>query len=381
MDLQWSDEQTHLRDEIAKFARDELNHGLIERDRAGEFNRDGWLKCARMGVHGLPVPTEFGGLGMDALTTVGVLESLGYGCQDNGLVFSINAHMWTLEMPVLGFGTPEQKKKFLPKLVSGEMIGANAMSEPNSGSDAYAMATTAKKRGDVYLLNGSKVFCSNGPIADVYLAFANVDPSLGPNGVTGFLVERNSPGLSLGKHTEKMGLRTSPMSEVFFEDCEVPEANRLGREGAGKMLFADSMSWERGCILASAVGTMRRLLEKSIAYAKEREQFGQPIGKFQMVQAKIVDMKMRLDAARALLYRAAWQKSQRKSVYLEAAMAKMVISESWIECARHAMQIHGGYGYTVEYEIERELRDALGSTLYSGTSEIQRTIIASLMGL
>ncbi len=381
MDFSWSDEQTRLRESIAEFARAELNDDLAERDKTGEFHREGWKKCARMGVHGLPVPVAYGGLGMDALTTVGVLESLGYGCEDNGLVFSINAHMWTLETPIMGFGSDEQKKKFLPKLTSGEWIGANAMSEPGSGSDAYSIATTATKKGDVYLLNGSKVFCSNGPVADVYLAFANVDPALGANGVTGFLVERTSPGLSLGKHTEKMGLRTSPMCEVFFEDCEVPEANRLGREGAGKMLFADSMSWERGCILASAVGTMRRLMETSIAYANAREQFGQSIGKFQMVQSKLVDMKLRLDSARAFLYQSAYQKSRGKSVYLEAAMAKLYISESWIECARHALQIHGGYGYTVEYKIERELRDALASTLFSGTSEIQRTIIASLMGL
>ena len=381
MDFSWSEEQTQLRESIAKFASEELNDGIIERDQKGEFNRDGWNKCAAMGVHGLPVPVEYGGMGMDALTTVGVLESLGYGCQDNGLVFSINAHMWTLETPLMGFGTEEQKKKFLPRLCSGELIGANAMSEPNSGSDAYSIATTAKKKGDSYVLNGGKVFVSNGPVADIYLAFANVDPSLGPNGVTGFLVERNSPGLSLGKHTHKMGIRTSPMCEVFFEDCVVPEANRLGREGAGKMLFADSMSWERGCILAGAVGAMRRLLETSIRYANEREQFGQPIGKFQLISSKIVDMKIRLETARGLLYQSAWQKSRGRSVYLEAALAKLYISESWIECARHALQIHGGYGYMVEYGVERELRDALASTLYSGTSEIQRTIIGPLLGL
>jgi L-prolyl-PCP dehydrogenase len=381
MDLSWSDEQTQLRESIATFAREELNEGIIERDQKGEFNREGWKKCAAMGVHGLPVPVEYGGMGMDALTTVGVLESLGYGCEDNGLVFSINAHMWTLETPLMGFGTEEQKRKYLPKLCSGELIGANAMSEPNAGSDAYSIATTATKKGDTYVLKGSKVFVSNGPVADIYLVFANVDPALGPNGVTGFLVERAMPGLSLGKHTIKMGIRTSPMCEVYFDDCPVPEANRLGREGAGKMLFADSMSWERGCILAGAVGAMRRLLETSIRYAKEREQFGQPIGKFQLVASKIVDMKIRLETARALLYQSAWQKSRGKSVYLEAAMAKLYISESWIECARAALQVHGGYGYMVEYGIERELRDALASTLYSGTSEIQRTIIAPLLGL
>ena len=381
MDFSWSKEQKELRDSVAKFAREELNDGLIERDQKGEFNHEGWKKCAAMGIHGLPVPVEYGGMGMDALTTVGVLESLGYGCEDNGLCFSINAHMWTLETPLMGFGTEEQKQRYLPRLCSGELIGANAMSEPDSGSDAYSIATTATKKGDHYILKGSKVFVSNGPVADVYLVFANVDPALGPKGVTGFLVDRNTTGLSLGKHTVKMGIRTSPMCELFFDECAVPEANRLGREGAGQMLFADSMSWERGCILASAVGAMQRLLETSIKYANEREQFGQPIGKFQLIASKIVDMKIRLETARALLYKSAWQKSRGRSVYLEAAMAKLYISESWIECARHAMQVHGGYGYMVEYKIERELRDALASTLYSGTSEIQRTIIAPLLGL
>jgi alkylation response protein AidB-like acyl-CoA dehydrogenase len=381
MDFSWSKEQKELRESVAKFAREELNDGLTERDQNGEFNHDGWKKCAAMGIHGLPVPAAYGGMGMDALTTVGVLESLGYGCEDNGLCFSINAHMWTLETPLMGFGTEEQKQRYLPRLCSGELIGANAMSEPGSGSDAYSIATTATKKGGHYVLKGSKVFVSNGPVANVYLVFANVDPALGPKGVTGFLVDRDTPGLSLGKHTVKMGIRTSPMCELFFDECAVPEANRLGREGAGQMLFADSMSWERGCILASAVGAMQRLLEVSVKYANEREQFGQPIGKFQLIASKVVDMKIRLETARALLYKSAWQKSRGRSVYLEAAMAKLYISESWIESARDAMQIHGGYGYMVEYKVERELRDALASTLYSGTSEIQRTIIAPLLGL
>lgn len=381
MDFTWSDEQKHFRESVATFAREQLNPGLIERDKKGEFNRAGWNQCAEMGIHGLPVPKEYGGMGLDALTTVGVLESLGYGCRDNGLVFSINAHMWTLETPLMGFGDEEQKKRYLPRLCSGELIGANAMSEPNAGSDAYGITTTARRQGDTYLLDGSKVFVSNGPVADLYLVYATVDPALGANGVTGFLVEKDTPGLSVGAPTAKMGLKTSPMSELYLDGCEVPERNRLGREGAGKMLFADSMTWERGCILAGAVGAMERLLETSIRYAKEREQFGQPIGKFQLVASRIVDMKLRLETSRALLYKAAWLKSKGRSVYLEAAMAKLHISESWIACARDAMQIHGGYGYMVEYEIERELRDALASTLYSGTSEIQRTIIAPLLGV
>lgn len=381
MDFSWSEEQTGMRDSVEKFARAELNTGYAAREKLGEFNREGWKKCAEIGIHGMPVPEQYGGMGMDALTTMGVLESLGLGCRDNGLVFSINAHMWTLEIPLLNFGTEAQKSRYLPRLCRGELIGANAMSEPNSGSDAYSLSTTAEKRGDRYVLNGGKVFVTNGPIADLCIVYATVDRAKGPNGVSAFLVERGAAGLSYGAHTEKMGLRTSPMCELFFDNCEVSEENRLGREGAGKNLFTDSMTWERSCILASAVGAQQRILETCIRYASERKQFGQSIGKFQLVASKIVDMKIRLETSRALLYRAGWLKSRGKSIFLEAAMAKLHISESWIQTARDAIQIHGGYGYMAEYEIERELRDAVSSTLYSGTSEIQRLIIGPLLGL
>ena len=381
MDFGWSDEQALLRDTIAAFARDELNDGLIEREARGEFNRAGWRRCAEMGVHGLPVPTEYGGMGLDALTTMGVLESLGYGCKDNGLVFSINAHMWTLEMPLLGFGTDAQKERWLPRLCSGELIGANAMSEPGSGSDAYGLTTRADRRGDRYVLSGSKVFVSNGPVADLYLVFATVDPAKGPNGVSAFLVERDSPGLTVGAPVHKMGLRTSPMCELFFDGCEVPADNLLGREGAGKNLFTDSMTWERSCILASGVGAMQRLLDTCVRYANGRKQFGQPIAKFQLVASRLVDMKLRLETSRALLYQAGWMKTRGRSIFLEAALAKLHISESWVACAQDAVQIHGGYGYMTEYEVERELRDATASRLYSGTSEIQRMIIAPLLSV
>jgi len=381
MDFAWSDEQAGMRASIAKFARAELSNGYPEREKHGEFNREGWKKCAAMGIHGLPVPEQYGGMGMDALTTVGVLESLGYGCVDNGLVFSINAHMWTLEIPLLHFGTDAQKNRFLPLLCRGDLIGANAMSEPGSGSDAYSLTTTAEKRAGHYVLNGSKVFVTNGPLADLFIVYATVDRSKGPNGVSAFLVEKGAPGFSFGAPTQKMGLKTSPMCELYFDNCEVPEENRLGREGAGKNLFTDSMTWERGCILAGAVGTMQRILETCIRYAAERRQFGQSIGKFQLIASKIVDMKIRLETSRALLYQAGWLKSKGKSTFLEAAMAKLHISESYVQTAQEAIQIHGGYGYMAEYEMERELRDAISSKLYSGTSEIQRLIIAPLLGL
>ncbi len=381
MDFSWTKQQTELRDAIRAFARGSLNEGLVERDREGIFNRAGWDACAKMGIHGLCVPEEYGGLGFDALTTVGALEALGEGSRDNGLSFSINAHMWTAEMPLLAFGTPEQKAKYLPRLVSGEWIGGNAMSEPGSGSDAYSLRTTAIRQGDHYVLNGSKTFISNGNVADLLLVFATVDPAKGARGVSAFLVEKGTSGLQVGKKLDKMGMRTSPMAELFFDDLRVPVENRLGKEGAGKNLFTDSMTWERGCILAPAVGAMQRLLDACLAYSRQRKQFGESIGNFQLVASKLVDMKLRVETARSLLYQAAWKKDQGKSIFLEAALAKLWISESWVACAQEAIQIHGGYGYMTEYEIERELRDATGSKLYSGTSEIQRTIIAPLLSV
>jgi len=381
VDFAWSEEQTQFRQAAEDFARAQLNDDLLGRDRRGEFNRAGWNKCAEFGIQGLPIPKEYGGMGSDPLTTVGVLESLGHGCKDNGLVFSINAHLWTLEIPLRDFGNEEQKRRYLPRLCGGELVGGNAMSEPGSGSDAYSLRTTAVRRGDRYLINGSKVFVTNGPVGDLFVVFATVDRAKGPNGISGFLIEKGFPGFTVGRKLEKMGLRTSPMAELFFENCEVPVENRLGREGSGQGLFTHSMTWERSCILASAVGAMERLLQVSIRYAKERKQFGQSIGKFQLVATKIVNMKMRLEEARAALYRTAWLRGMGRSVFLEAALTKLTISENWVKCAEDAIQIHGGYGYMSEFEVERELRDALGSKLYSGTSEIQRMIVASLLGL
>jgi len=381
VDFSWTEEQTQLREMIIKFAQKELNKDLIERDKKEEFSFEAWKKCGEFGIPGLPVPKEYGGTDADVLTTIYALESLGYACKDNGLVFSINAHMWTCEMPILTFGTEEQKKKYLPKLCSGEFIGGNAMTEPGSGSDAYSLRTTAERKGDRYILNGSKMFATNGPIADVMLVFATVDRSKGAYGVTGFLVEKGFPGFSVSAKIGKMGLRTSPLGELILENCEVPVENRLGREGAGVAMFSHSMEWERGCILASAVGAMERQLETCVQYAKRRQQFGQPIGKFQLVASKFVDMKIRLETARSLLYKVGWLKKMGRSVFMEAAMAKLYISESWVQSCLDAIQIHGGYGYTTEFELERELRDAVGSKLYSGTSEIQRLVIAQFMGL
>jgi hypothetical protein len=255
------------------------------------------------------------------------------------------------------------------------------MSEPNSGSDAYGLQTRAVEQGDTYVLNGAKMFVTNAPEADVFVVFATVDPGKKMWGVTAFLVERNTPGLTVSSPIHKLGLRTSPMAEVHFEDVAIPKANMLGRIGQGPAIFGNSMGWERACILGSAVGAMDHQLESSLEYVKTRRQFGKSVGDFQLVASRIVDMKMRLETSRLLLYRAAWSHREGGMPPLEAAMAKLYISEASVQSALDAIQIRGGYGYMKEYEVERDLRDAVGSRLYSGTSEIQRLIVARGLGL
>jgi alkylation response protein AidB-like acyl-CoA dehydrogenase len=381
VDFSWTDSQIQLRDAVVQFARKELNADMVARDRDEDFNRAGWKKCGEFGVQGLPVPERYGGRGADVLTTLYALEGLGYGCRDNGLVFALHAHMWSGAMPVVTFGTDAQKEKYLPGMCNGDLVGGNAMSEPGSGSDAFSLQATAEKRGDRYCLNGKKVFITNGPAADVLVVFATVDAAKKAYGVTAFLVERGARGLTMSEKVPKMGLRTVHMGRMTLEDCEVPAENRLGKEGAGVAVFTHAMEWERALIMSSAVGAMERQLEACVRYAKQRRQFDQPIGKFQLVSSKLVDMKLRLETARSLLYKVGWLKGRGKSVLMESAMAKLHVSECWVQSCLDAMQIHGGSGYLTETEVERDLRDALASRVYSGTSEIQRQIIAQFMGL
>ena len=381
MDFSWTDEQSELFEAISKFASSNLGKDIIERDRNGVFDKAGWQHCANMGIQGLCVPEEYGGLGLDFLTTAGVMERLGYTCRDNGLLFSINAHMWTVALPIAEFGTEEQKQKYLPGLCDGSLIGANGTSENSSGSDAYSMSTTATKNGDHYILRGAKTWVTNGPIADVYVVYASVDKGKGVHGISAFIVDKETPGFSVSKTFEKMGLKTSPMSELFFDDCIVPAENLLGKEGMGSALFTYSMVGERGSILASAVGSMQYLLTECISHAKQRRQFGQSIGRFQSVANKIVDMKLAHETSQSLLYRSSWERDRRKRAVLESAMTKLHISESWVDCCQHAVQIFGAMGYMVEQGLERELSDSLAGKLYSGTSEIQRNLIASMLKL
>jgi L-prolyl-PCP dehydrogenase len=381
MEFSLSAEQRELKQAAAAFASAKLNQDLAKREEEGEFPAEAWQACAEFGIQGMPVPADLGGGGSDILTTVLVMEALGYGCHDNGLIFSLNAQMWSLELPLVKFGTPAQQQAYLPGLVSGDLIGVHAMTEPDSGSDAFSMRTRAKRAGDDYILNGTKLYITNAPVADVMLVFAADPGRPKPAGISAFLVDKGTPGFTVSRKMEKMGLRTSPMGEVVLADCVVPAEKRLGPEGAGMAIFNSSMGWERSCILAGAVGAMQRQLETCVAYARARKQFGQPIGKFQSVAGKVADMYLRLEAARLLVYQAAWLAQQGRPALSEAAAAKLFTSEAWIQSSLDAIQIHGAYGYMKEAGIERDLRDAVAGTIYSGTSEIQRVILSRMLGL
>jgi alkylation response protein AidB-like acyl-CoA dehydrogenase len=381
MDLELSEQQQKLQDEAIRFARQHLNDNIINRDHSGDFSRELWQRCADFGLLNLVVPEEYGGAGLGLSDVIAVMEGLGFGGRDQGLLFSVNAHLWTNTIPILRYGTEEQKQQYIRPLSDGTLIGANGASEPEAGSDVFSMKTRAEQRGDHYILNGTKMFVTNAPVADLFVVYATLNPELGPMGITGFIVERNTPGLKIGRALEKMGLRTSPMAELILEDCKIPVINRLGREGRGMEVFECSMEWERGCILANCLGLMRRQLEECIAYARTRKQFGQPISKFQSVANVLVTMKIRLDTCRPLVYRIGSLKELNRPTLMESAIAKVHVSESYVQSCLDAVRVFGGYGYMTEQGLERDLRDSVGSLLYSGTSDIQRNIIARCLRL
>lgn len=382
MDFAYSEEQKLLRDSTLRFAGNELNERIAERDRDQAFPRGLWKKCAEIGLQGLPVPESHGGTGLDPLSCAVVLEALGHGCKDGGLVFSLCAHLLACVVPLWRHGSDDQKARVLPGLCSGDLVGAHAITEPGSGSDTFAMGTRAVRDGDGWRINGTKTFISNGPIADVAVVFAVTDADKGYHGgITAFVLEKGMPGFATGQKFEKLGLRTSPVGELIFTDLRVPDSAVLGQVGGGSAVFATAMDWERCLLVATHVGAMERLLETTVAYVRTRHQFGQSIGKFQAVSHRIADMKVALEAARLLAYRAAWCLEHQRSASLDASIAKLFVSESLLQVALDAVHLHGGYGFMVEYEVERALRDAVGSTIYSGTSEMQRGIIARWLGL
>lgn len=383
MDFSWSQAHLDYKSQVIEFAQQNLNDDVIAMDNQSQFPVEKWKKCADFGIQGLSIPKKYGGSHeeFDLMRAVLAMEGLGYGCVDNGLAFGLNAQMWTVQMPLYHFGNEEQRQKYLPGLCRGEIIGAHALTEPEAGSDVFSLQMTAEKTEGGFILNGKKRYITLAPIADVALIFANINPKLGKWGMTAFLVEKGSPGFVAKPMQEKMGMRTVPIGEFELNNCFVTEANRLGKTGAGFSIMNHSLEYDRCCILASQLGAMERQLETTIAYVKERKQFGQSIGKFQSVSNRIADMKLRLETSRLLLYKVAWLKSQGKSAMMEAAMLKLHLGESFLTSSIDAIRSHGGKGYLTEYGVERDLRDAMGGVLYAGTSDIQRNIIARLLGI
>ncbi len=375
------EEQRALQRSIVEFATAQLGHELQRADHEALFSREDWQSCAKVGLLGIPVPVEHGGLGAPAITAAAAMEGLGYACADNGLIFSLNAHMWACEMPIVHFGSDEQKQRWLPGLCDGSLIAAHGITEPESGSDAFALRTTARKVADGWVLNGSKTFVTNAPDSDLFVVFATTDRSLGFAGLCAFVLERESPGLQVGPPLPKMGLRTSHLGELFFGDCHLPDDALLGEPGGGMAIFNSSMRWERSLILAASVGTMRRQLERCVAYARERTQFGAPVGSFQAISHKLADMRLRLQTSHLMLYRMAALLDAGAATDLDASMTKLHLSEALVQSSLDSLQIHGGTGYVTETGIEREVRDALASRIYSGTSEMQRNVIARHLGL
>lgn len=381
MNFDLTNTQKKLYAEVSAFAKEHFSEHLIYRDRESQFDRDGWNRIADFGLFEGFAPKEYGGKGWDVLTRSIALEAFGYGCRDNGLSLGVGIVAWPALTPILSMGNEAQKLEWVPKLVSGKVLPTNGITEPEAGSDAMSMTTSAERTDDGYVLNGKKCYIGFGPIADLIVLFARTSPELGAWGISAFLVETDRPGITKSPNREKMGLRTLPFGDLLFDDVYIPESAILGEEGAGLSLFNESMEWERCCILATQVGAMRRQLEECIAFSNERKQFGKRIGEFQSVSNRIAEMRVRLETCRLLLYQAAWLKDQGRSAALESSIAKLCISEAFFASSQDAVRIHGAQGFLTEFEVERDLRDSAGSIIYAGTSDIQRNVISQLSGL
>lgn len=381
MDFAWSTEEQRLYDEVVHFAKQELHDDVVARDLAGAFPADLWRRCASFGVLGWAVPKRLGGAGYSALTSAHLMEALGYGCPDNGLTFALGAQMWGLQKALLHFGSEEQVERYLRGSMEGRLLGAYGMTEAGSGSDAFALETTARKDGDGYVLDGEKVLVTFAPIADYAIIFARTDPDAGRWGLSAFLVDANTPGYTAHAADDKMGLRTVPFGRITLEQCRVPHDALLSREGTGAGIFTFSQGWERGLVLAPQLGILQRLLDECVGVARNRRRGGNPIGKHQAVAHRIANMKLRLETGRLLLYRTAWMQEQGHPNLMEAALTKIYLSETFADSSMDAIAIHGGAGYQTQHAVERQLRDAIGGTIYGGTSDIQRNIVAGLLGL
>ncbi|MED3661349.1 acyl-CoA dehydrogenase [Ureibacillus sp. FSL K6-8385] len=377
MNFQLSDEHQQLREMVRDFALNEVAPTAKERDEQARFDREIWDKMAELGLTGIPWPEEYGGAGFDYLAYVIAVEELSRVCASTGVTLS--AHTSLAGWPVYKFGTEEQKQKYLRPMAEGKKIGAYCLTEPGSGSDAGGMRTTAVLDGDEYVINGSKIFITNGGIADVYIVFALTNPEARTRGVSAFIVEPSFPGFQVGKKEDKMGIRSSPTAEIIFDNCRVPKENLLGEEGQGFKIAMQTLDGGRNGIAAQAVGIAQGALDAAVEYAKEREQFGKPIIANQGISFKLADMATAVEASRLLTYQAAWLESNGLPYGKASAMAKLMAGDTAMKVTTEAVQVFGGYGYTKEYPVERFMRDAKITQIYEGTQEIQRLVISRML--
>jgi alkylation response protein AidB-like acyl-CoA dehydrogenase len=375
MEFAWAPEQQAAYDEIWKQSR------TWPAAAPGFFSRTDWQRCADLGILGLSVPPQYGGRGHGVLTTARSAEAFGRGCPDMGLVFSALAHLLAVTMPIVEHGGEELRARVLPRLCSGEWIGANAITEDEAGSDVTALATRAQRVQDGYLLTGAKSFVSNGPVADLFLVYAVTDPTLGHFGVSAFAIERDTPGLTVGEPFSKFGLESCPAGTLVLRDCLVPAGHRIGAEGRGSAIFQGSMKWERTCLFAAYLGQAERLLERCVEHARSRRQFGRPIGSNQAISHTLARMRVALESARLLLWQASWQLDQGDPAVLGVAMAKLAASECAVEAGLQTLRVLGSAAVRSDSGVERDIRDSLPSTIFSGTTEMQLELIAKELGL
>ncbi len=375
MDFELNQDQTLLRKMVREFAEKEIKPKAAEIDESREFPKDTVKKLAELGLMGIVIPEQYGGSGMDFVSLAIAVEEISRACATTGVITAVNNSL--AAYPILIYGTEGQKKKYLPILASAKKIGAIGLTEPNTGSNVAGIETTAVKEGDYYILNGAKRFITNATEAGIFIVFAYTDKSRGHKGISTFIIEREFEGFSVGKHENLMGIRASGNAELMFDNCKVPVENLLGEENKGFYIAMQTLDVSRIDIGAQAVGIAQAALDESIKYAKERVQFGQPIGQFEFIQGMLADMATRIDAARLLVYRAAYSKDKGQQRFSkESAMSKWFASEVAVEATRMAVQIHGGYGYTKDYAVERLYRDAKVMEIYEGTSEVQKIVIA-----
>ncbi|MEO0053655.1 MAG: acyl-CoA dehydrogenase, partial [candidate division WOR-3 bacterium] len=375
MNFSLTEEQVMLRNMVKDFATKELEPKAAQIDASGEFPYETIRKLAELGLLSMTIPEKYGGANFDFVSLAIAIEEISRGCGSTGVITAV--HNTLCAWPIVNWGTEEQKARYLPRMATGELLGAFGLTEANAGSDPASMETKAVLKGDRYILNGSKRFITNAGAARIFVVFAKTAPELGSKGVTAFIVERDFPGFSIGKHEDLLGLRATANGELIFEDCEVPKENVLGEVNGGFKIALGTIDVSRIDIGAQAVGIAQAAFEKALAYSKERKQFGKPICEFEMIQAKLAEMATKIQASRLLVYYAAGQKDMGKSRFSqEAAMAKLFAATTAVEVTREAIQILGGYGYTKEYPVERYYRDAKCMEIYEGTSEIQRIVIA-----